>query len=80
MLELLTISDIYSPYGFAVIDPHGDYAINILKRIPKERVKTLFTLIRPTLTTRLLLTRWKYLTQASDTHLLRANWRIKADV
>ena len=26
MLELLTISDIYSPYGFAVIDPHGDYA------------------------------------------------------
>lgn len=23
LLELLTISDIYSPYGFAVIDPHG---------------------------------------------------------
>jgi hypothetical protein len=39
LLELLTISDIYSPYGFAVIDPHGDYAQNILKRIPKERVK-----------------------------------------
>ena len=39
LLELLTISDIYSPYGFAVIDPHGDYAINILKRIPPERVK-----------------------------------------
>lgn len=37
MLELLTISDIYSPYGFAVIDPHGDYAQNILKRIPAER-------------------------------------------
>jgi type IV secretory pathway TraG/TraD family ATPase VirD4 len=37
LLELLTISDIYSPYGFAVIDPHGDYAINILKRIPAER-------------------------------------------
>lgn len=37
MLELLTISDIYSPYGFAVIDPHGDYALNILKRIPPER-------------------------------------------
>ncbi|MFA5004477.1 MAG: type IV secretion system DNA-binding domain-containing protein [Candidatus Saccharimonadales bacterium] len=37
MLELLTISDIYSPYGFAVIDPHGDYAQNILKRIPPER-------------------------------------------
>ncbi len=37
LLELLTISDIYSPYGFAVIDPHGDYALNILKRIPAER-------------------------------------------
>ena len=38
MLELLTISDIYSPHGFAVIDPHGDYAISILKRITPERV------------------------------------------
>ena len=38
LLELLTISDIYSPYGFAVIDPHGDYAQNILARIPEERV------------------------------------------
>lgn len=39
LLELLTISDIYSPYGFAVIDPHGDYAISILKRIPEHRAK-----------------------------------------
>ena len=39
MLELLTISDIYSPHGFAIVDPHGDYAINILKRIPPERAK-----------------------------------------
>lgn len=38
MLELLTISDIYSPYGFAVIDPHGDYALSILRRIPAERI------------------------------------------
>jgi hypothetical protein len=38
LLELLTISDIYSPYGFAVIDPHGDYAQNILKRIPDDRI------------------------------------------
>jgi hypothetical protein len=37
MLELLTISDIYSPYGFAVVDPHGDYAQAVLKRIPPER-------------------------------------------
>ncbi|HSX27432.1 MAG TPA: DUF87 domain-containing protein [Patescibacteria group bacterium] len=39
LLELLTISDMYSPYGFAVIDPHGDYALNVLKRIPQERAK-----------------------------------------
>jgi len=39
LLELLTISDIYSPYGFAVIDPHGDYAQNILRRIPAERAQ-----------------------------------------
>ncbi|HVX24388.1 MAG TPA: type IV secretion system DNA-binding domain-containing protein [Candidatus Saccharimonadales bacterium] len=37
MLELLTISDIYTPYGFAVIDPHGDYAMSVLRRIPPER-------------------------------------------
>lgn len=39
LLELLTISDVYSPFGFAVIDPHGDYAQNILSRIPPERAK-----------------------------------------
>ncbi len=37
MLELLTISDIHSPHGFSVIDPHGDYALNVLRRIPEER-------------------------------------------
>lgn len=37
LLELLTISDIHSPYGFAVIDPHGDYAQSVLKRIPAHR-------------------------------------------
>jgi hypothetical protein len=39
LLELLTIADINSPYGFAIIDPHGDYAVNILRRIPKHRIK-----------------------------------------
>ena len=38
LLELLTISDVFSPFGFAVIDPHGDYALSILKRIPADRV------------------------------------------
>lgn len=37
LLELLTISDIHSPYGFAVVDPHGDYALNVLRRIPENR-------------------------------------------
>ena len=39
LLELLTISDIHSPYGFAVIDPHGDYALSVLRRIPAERAE-----------------------------------------
>lgn len=39
LLELLTISDINTPYGFAVIDPHGDYAQNVLRRIPASRAQ-----------------------------------------
>lgn len=39
LLELLTISDIHSPFGFAVIDPHGDYALSTLRRIPASRAK-----------------------------------------
>lgn len=37
-LELLTISDIYYNKGFAVIDPHGDYAQHVLSFIPKNRI------------------------------------------
>jgi len=37
-LELLTISDIYYDQGFAVIDPHGDYAQHVLSFIPQRRV------------------------------------------
>ena len=36
-LELLTLSDIYYNQGFAVIDPHGDYAQHVLKFIPESR-------------------------------------------
>lgn len=39
LLELLTMSDIHNPYGFAIIDPHGDYALNILRRIPASRAR-----------------------------------------
>jgi hypothetical protein len=37
-LELLTLSDIYWNQGFAVIDPHGDYAQSVLKFIPERRL------------------------------------------
>lgn len=37
-LELLTLSDIYYDQGFAVIDPHGDYAQHILSFIPERRL------------------------------------------
>lgn len=38
LLELLTLSDIYYDQGFCIIDPHGDYAQNMLSYIPKRRV------------------------------------------
>ncbi len=38
LLELLTLSDIYYNQGFAVIDPHGDYATSIMRYIPERRV------------------------------------------
>jgi hypothetical protein len=39
LLELLTLSDIYHQQGFAVVDPHGDYAVNSMKFIPESRIK-----------------------------------------
>jgi hypothetical protein len=38
LLELLTISDLYHNQGFAVVDPHGDFAQDVMKYIPKERI------------------------------------------
>ncbi len=38
-LELLTLSDIYYNQGFAVIDPHGDYAQHVLSFIPQNRLE-----------------------------------------
>jgi len=39
LLQLLTLSDIYHDQGFAIVDPHGDYATDIMKYIPAHRVK-----------------------------------------
>lgn len=38
-LELLALSDIYHGQGYAIIDPHGDFAINNMKFIPGSRLK-----------------------------------------
>ena len=38
LLNLLTLSDIYHSQGFAVVDPHGDYAQDVMKYIPESRL------------------------------------------
>ena len=38
LLELLSLSDLHFNYGYAIIDPHGDYAINNLRAIPANKV------------------------------------------
>lgn len=39
LLELFTLSDIFHNQGYAIIDPHGDFAIDNLKFIPQSRLK-----------------------------------------
>jgi hypothetical protein len=39
LLQLLTLSDIYHDQGFAIVDPHGDYATDIMKYIPDYRLQ-----------------------------------------
>ena len=38
-LELFALSDIYHNRGYAIIDPHGDFAINNMRFIPAHRLK-----------------------------------------
>ncbi|HVI69051.1 MAG TPA: type IV secretion system DNA-binding domain-containing protein [Magnetospirillaceae bacterium] len=38
LLELFALSDIFHHHGYAIIDPHGDFAINNLRFIPPSRV------------------------------------------
>lgn len=38
MLELFTLSDVFHGQGYAIIDPHGDFAINNMKFIPQSRL------------------------------------------
>lgn len=39
LLELFALSDIFHNQGYAVIDPHGDLAVNNMRFIPGSRVK-----------------------------------------
>ncbi len=38
-LELFTLSDIFHGHGYAIIDPHGDFAVNNMRFIPGSRLK-----------------------------------------
>ncbi len=38
MLELMALSDVYYNQGYCIIDPHGDFAIDNLKFVPKSRI------------------------------------------
>lgn len=39
LLELFALSDVFHNQGYAIIDPHGDFAINNMKFIPPHRIK-----------------------------------------
>lgn len=38
LLELFALSDIYHKQGYAIIDPHGDFAVNNMRFIPHNRI------------------------------------------
>ncbi|MCA9349177.1 type IV secretion system DNA-binding domain-containing protein, partial [Candidatus Saccharibacteria bacterium] len=39
LLELLALSDVFYDQGYAIIDPHGDFAVNNMRFIPEHRIK-----------------------------------------
>lgn len=39
LLELFALSDVFYNQGYAIIDPHGDFAVNNMKFIPESRVE-----------------------------------------
>lgn len=38
-LELFALSDIFHGHGYAIIDPHGDFAVDNMRFIPESRMK-----------------------------------------
>jgi len=39
LLELFALSDVFHNEGYAIIDPHGDFAVDNLRFIPAHRIK-----------------------------------------
>lgn len=39
LLELFALSDVYHNEGYAIIDPHGDFAVNNMRFVPQHRIK-----------------------------------------
>lgn len=39
LLELFALSDVFHDQGYAIIDPHGDFAIDNMRFIPGSRIK-----------------------------------------
>lgn len=39
LLELFALSDVFHGKGYAIIDPHGDFAVNNMKFIPASRLE-----------------------------------------
>lgn len=39
LLELFALSDVFHGQGYAIIDPHGDFAVNNMKFIPGSRLQ-----------------------------------------
>ncbi len=39
LLELMALSDVFYNQGYCIIDPHGDFAINNLRFVPKSRIQ-----------------------------------------
>lgn len=39
LLELFALSDVFHDHGYAIIDPHGDFAVDNLRFIPQHRIK-----------------------------------------
>lgn len=39
LLELFALSDVFHSQGYAIIDPHGDFAVNNMRFVPAYRMK-----------------------------------------